>query len=375
MSIKPPSIYHSFHEADAYPDDTITSDDEDLWFLPGPSEDEPDVRGPAGDPVQDRIQAPLHTNVGHPSKTPASAEVAILTEWQNAEAALAVPLAHAAGCLGGLNDRLQRSPAGWRHRLALIEAVDLSWFVGTHVTADRLALWITLRLSGVQHDIAALTRAQWAARHLTSGAGPEQGLAAFLDRRDLSEPGADSDSFADREANWQSLMRAGQAMHPISRACMGYHLWDLAGLDPHDDKTEAAVTAGRVAAGHTTSAVFAPLAMGGAKALRSHGSALQRLTRWLEGLQSATLTAMRHLDEVEAWSLRADQAMQTLSGRTPPALRMALMEWPLISAPMAEALTGASRASAGRNLAWMENHGLIREITGHSRFRLWTIKR
>ena len=67
--------------------------------------------------------------------------------------------------------------------------------------------------------------------------------------------------------------------------------------------------------------------------------------------------------------------MQTLSGRTPPALRMVLMEWPLISAPMAETLTGASRASVGRNLAWMEHHGLIREITGHSRFRLWTIKR
>ena len=38
---------------------------------------------------------------------------------------------------------------------------------------------------------------------------------------------------------------------------------------------------------------------------------------------------------------------------------------------MAEALTGASRAAIGRNLAWMEGQGLIREVTGQGRFRMW----
>ncbi len=62
-------------------------------------------------------------------------------------------------------------------------------------------------------------------------------------------------------------------------------------------------------------------------------------------MNSAALTAMRHLDDIEACSARADTVMAPLSERTPPQLGAALTEWPLVSAPMAEALTGASRAS------------------------------
>jgi DNA-binding IclR family transcriptional regulator len=46
------------------------------------------------------------------------------------------------------------------------------------------------------------------------------------------------------------------------------------------------------------------------------------------------------------------------------------MEWPLVSALMAEALTGASRAAVQRNLAWMEARGLIREVTGQGRYQM-----
>ena len=38
---------------------------------------------------------------------------------------------------------------------------------------------------------------------------------------------------------------------------------------------------------------------------------------------------------------------------------------------MAEQLTGSSRAAVQRNLAWMEAQGLIREVTGQGRFRMW----
>ena len=116
---------------------------------------------------------------------------------------------------------------------------------------------------------------------------------------------------------------------------VGYHLWSLAGLGQNGDRLEAAVTAGRIAAGSGKGAVFAPLAMGG------------------------------------AGGLRAGSAIAGLSGRTPPSLRAVLTDWPLVSAPMAEALTGASRAAVQRNLAWMEARGLIREVTGQGRFRMW----
>ena len=40
-----------------------------------------------------------------------------------------------------------------------MEAADLSWHTGDRISQDRLALWISLRLSGVQDDTAALARA------------------------------------------------------------------------------------------------------------------------------------------------------------------------------------------------------------------------
>ena len=154
---------------------------------------------------------------------------------------------------------------------------------------------------------------------------------------------------------------------------MGFHLWSLAGLGQHGDQIEAAVTASRIAACDGSGAVFAPLAMGGAGGLRVSGLPTERLARWLDGMNSAILTAMRTLDDIEAWTGRAENVMAQLSGRTPLALRRTFSQWPLVSAPMAEATTGASRAAVQRNLAWMEASGLIREVTGQGRYRMWSL--
>ena len=89
-------------------------------------------------------------------------------------------------------------------------------------------------------------------------------------------------------------------------------------------------------------------------------------------MNSAILKAMRTLDDIEAWTGRAENVMAQLSGRTPIALRKVFAEWPLVSAPMAEAVTGASRAAIQRNLAWMGASGLIREVTGQGRYRIWS---
>jgi hypothetical protein len=276
-----------------------------------------------------------------------------------------------AGRVGALDDRLKRGPEGWRHRLALIEAADLSWFVGDRIGPDRLALWISMRLSGVQDDTAALARVGWAVRRLTGGPGPEVDLSAFLDRRDPENMADEAEPFADRAGGWLDLMARSADLHPITRACAGFHLWSLAGLGQQSDRMEAAVTAARIAASEGKGAVFAPLAMGGAGGLRAGGPPADRLARWLDGLETACLTAMRHLDDIEAWSARAETEMTPLSGKTPRALRAVVTEWPLVSAPMAEAMTGASRAAVQRNLAWMEAHGLIREVTGQGRYRMW----
>ncbi|MBM1817917.1 hypothetical protein JQX09_22730 [Sulfitobacter pseudonitzschiae] len=300
-------------------------------------------------------------------------ETAVLDDWRKAEAGNAARLARVAGRIGALDDRLRRGPKGWRHRLALMEAADLSWFVGDRIGPDRLALWKSMRLSGVQDDTAALARVGWAVRRLTGGPGPEVDLSAFLDRRDPENLGVEAEPFADRAGGWLDLMAQAADLHPITRACMGFHLWSLAGLGQHGDRMEAAVTAARIVASEGKGALFVPLAMGGAGGLRSGGPPADRLSRWLDGMETACLTAMRHLDDIEAWSARAEAEMSPLSGRTPPALCAVLTEWPLVSAPMAEALIGASRAAVQRNLAWMEARGLIHEMTGQGRYRMWRV--
>lgn len=231
-------------DPDAGDSDPAPSDD-DLWFLPGPPDDGTDLLppGPRAEP----------------------SELSISELWRRAEANLAARLARVAGRLGALDQRLRRGPNGWRHRLALMEAADLSWFTGDRITPDRLALWLALRLSGVQEDVDALAGVGWAVRRLTGGPGPEAGLAEFLDRHDPKALDHSAEHFTGRADGWQALMRSGQDLHPITRAGMGYHLWSLAGLGHQGDRLEAAVTAERIAASEGHGAILAPLAMGGAR--------------------------------------------------------------------------------------------------------------
>lgn len=258
-------ILHGQTLDDSVPAEAATSaSEEDLWFLPGPLEDEPDFLPPG------------------PRSEPS--EATLVDGWKQAEASCAAKLAHVAGRLGALDERLRRGPEGWRHRLALIEAAELSWVAGDRIGADRLALWIALRLSGVQEDARALAQIGWAVRRLTGGLGPEAGLAEFVGRHDLATSNGNDAGFATHAAGWLALMKEADDLHPISRACMGYHLWALAGLGQDGGRIEAAVTACRIAASVGKGAVFAPLALGGPRGLRAGGSPVERLTRWLDGM-------------------------------------------------------------------------------------------
>ena len=81
-------------------------------------------------------------------------------------------------------------------------------------------------------------------------------------------------------------------LHLITRACMGFHLWSLAGLGQQGDRTAAVTAAHRGQRGK--GAVFVPLAMGGAGASVPE-ACLPNGWRWLNGMETASLSAMRHL--------------------------------------------------------------------------------
>ena len=275
-------------------------DEADLWFLPGPMEDEPDYL-PPGPP-------------------PEAKESDVVDAWRAAEAGQAAQLARVAARLGILDERLRRGPAGWRQRLALIEAADLSWLTQDRISLDRLSLYMALRVSTVTDDAQALYRIGWTVRRLTGGPAPLArrsslgDLETFLDRRDRPGQGerfdyvqapsrvveiAEREAFADRAAGWLAIIDQAADLHPVTRACMGFHLWHVAELSPVDDPLEAAVTAARIAiaelapSGSAPGAIFAPIGMGGGSGFRSIGDPPARLARWLSAMENATFAADR----------------------------------------------------------------------------------
>ena len=277
-------------------------------------------------------------------------------EWAAAQAALVVELADLAWAYGRLEERLLAGPQGWRHRLALRAASELSWAVGDRIPVERLALWQALRLSGVQEDALGLARAAWALRRLS---GPDQDMAGFFGRQggqgDLAEMAA---------------LRVGLVgLHPVVQAVAMAQGWLLLGAGGPSGQIEALVLAGRLAAGMGRGDGFVP--QGGAWTAQG-GSVQDKLALWLHGAAGATRAALSHLDRLAAWQQRAAGATGDLQGRTPARLVAVLTEWPLVTGPMAAALTGASTASVQRNLTLMQGRGLLREVTGQGRYRVWT---
>ncbi|SDW22801.1 helix-turn-helix domain-containing protein [Roseicitreum antarcticum] len=360
------------------PDD---SDEASLWFLPGPVEDEDAT-----------------TNTSLPWPVADQTDLLDSVAWQRAEATQAVALARAAAVLGALDERLRASTEGLRQRLGLLEVTELSWHAGDRIPADRLALYHALRLSGAQTDSLALARAGWAYRRLTSGPGPIGSAdgapvpSAPADPSDAAEimgqSGSPSalDAFLGRKTapdspdpdtrQWQALLNGAHGLHSLTAAAMCYHAGRIIagtiGMAGRE-MIEAAVVAARMAARDTRGGLmFVPLALGGVSALQARGSIEERLTGWYIGVERSGLAALMHLDRLAEWHARVTRATAHLSGRTPPQLVQVLADWPLVSAAMAEAQTGASRAAVQRNLAMLENEGLIREVTGQGRYRFWT---
>lgn len=319
------------------------------WFMPGPEEDEDSL-----DPF-----AP-------PRPVLRLVEPAL---WARAEADQAGALAALAYDHGRLTERLASMGQGARARLASAEAVAVGRALGDHVAADRLALWLSHRVGATGEDGEALLRVAWVARRLASPeAAGLTGLAALLGE-EAARPEAEGGLgplLGDAEAELAGLAE----LHPVTRGCAAFHLWmRLEERPPQARAIEAAVIGTRLAG---QEAGFLPLALAGPSGLVAGGTEARRLSAWIAAAQDAVLVALLRLERLRAWSLRAAEATEDLSGRTPPLLLAALLRHPMLAAPTAEAETGASRAAVQRNLDTLLRRGLIREVTGHGRFRVWT---
>ena len=320
------------------------------WFLPP---DDADARdGP--------LAAPLR---------PGPTALLDAAGWRAAEAALAADMADLSFDLGRLAERARTAGPGATQRLALEEAASLSWWTGDRIGADRLALWTSYRIGAVEEDGGGLIRTAWAARRLAAPAGQGRGLvetlAAALGEETRADPGLISDVGA--------VLEPLATLSAVTRGAALFHLWRSLDERPdHLRDLEAAVLGARLAA--RGALPFLPLALTGFGALTASGGSDARLAGWIAGAHRAVLAALMTLDRLAAWRARAGAETADLSGRTPARLIGALAAHPMLAAPQAEAETGASRAAVQRNLDVLQARGLIREVTGQGRFRVWAAK-
>lgn len=332
---------------DPYNDGTEDGDG-DLWFLPPDPEDEPEVfaRPQAADSVL------------FPYK-----------DWRAAEAEHALDLALLSFDFGRLEERLRSHGEGARRRLALQEVASLGWWSGDRLPADRLVLWISLQIGATGGDAQALSRGAWAVRRLTSGPAPigmdrREAMSTLLGLNTSGPPSA-------RVSDACDILDSLSGLHPVVQSAVLFHLWRLTDPSPARD-LEAAVLAARLGGAPAAGQGFLPLSLAGFPGLVAQGDPGQRLAAWISGAHQAVLAALMHLDRLAVWNAKAAEAISDLSGRTPPRLLGLLRDWPSVSAPMAEQETGASRAAVQRNLDLFAQRGLIRELTGRGRYRVWT---
>lgn len=317
-------------------------------------------------PEQDRPVRAVEPGVYVMNATSSSGLWSSAQHWRDAQSDLAPALASAASVFGALDERLRGRPPGDRLRLALHEAIALSKIMGDRVPEDRLVLWYSQQGADAVPSGSAVPRAGWVTSRLAQGRFAEdpEVVAEFLGR---SDPSVEI---------WLDALRSATRLHPIVKAAWGFVMWREAGRvseSPETRLVEAAVMAARIGAGSGRGgALFLPLATGGGPVRHMNAPQTETLAQWIAAVEAGSLAALGLLDRLTAWQAQAEAALGEMSGRTPARLIAVLTARPVVSAPMAEAESGASRAAVQRNLDRLTAAGLIREITGQGRYRLWT---
>ena len=316
--------------------------------------------------------------MAHTYRGPSSAaDPAELASWRQAQAGLAVPLAEAAAALGRLDATLAALPAeaaaGAVARLALAETEAMLWAGGMVLPREEIGRdALDARAAS---DPEAMRLARWALRRL-EGQGALTDLPGFLGlhRRAGETAGAArlrGPDFARGAAEYLARLAAGGALHPLVQGCLAGLLWRQAGLSPPDRVIEPAVHAARLMAQGCERLSFAPLGPAGRRVWTAGGAVEERLAAHLAALSTGARASREEIRRIEAWAAEARRATAGIRGENAGRVIAVLAARPLASAEDVAAGAGISRMTAERMLNRMTELGVIREITGASRFRLW----
>lgn len=300
--------------------------------------------------------------------------------WRAAEAACAVDLARAAqaigrldGLLAGLDEKTRR---GLIARLAFSEVVSMLWAAGTPIPQEVLIRDLADAPASV--DLEALSLARWAIGRL-QGRGRLDDLRDFLGLHRAGQGRGDSDLLRPTGADFDSEtegfaagLAALEGCHAITRAAFGCRLWRLTDLSPDGHQLEAMCWAARAMADSAGPLVMVPMGQAGRRVWTIGGDAEEFLRAWCGAIAAGCEAGFRVIRQLMEWADRARRTTARIKGSNAGLVIDALVVHPVVSAAALEAEAAISRDTAERLLARLQGLGLVREITGGTRFRLWT---
>lgn len=298
-----------------------------------------------------------------------------VTAWAvTAQGRHAAQMARAAMAVGRLDGLVAEMGQGALERLALREAEALSWLAGAPISGEEIAQDQLSARAGT--DIDGLQTARWAVRRLM-GEGPLEDLRGFLGLHratqahlpEAAHRRATGSHFDEAAREFLCACEMAGTAHAFVQAAYARHLWHLSDLSPEQDRIEGAVWAARRMAADCAALTFVPMGHA-ARGLRGTGAA--ELGRYMRAIEQGAASAGADLMRVRSWAARARERTATIKGGTPARIVATLSARPLCSAGMIEQAAGVSRDTAERALKRLSALGLVREVTGGARYRLWS---
>lgn len=301
-------------------------------------------------------------------------------KWQRAQEMSVTELADAAMAVGRLDamlgDMSGTDRDGAIRRLALTEVEAMLWAQGTPLRREEIGR--DLMDARADADLEAMRQARWALRRLEGAAVPPE-LRAFLGLHRSEFTGLAQDIA--RRAAGHDLDEAIAGFHEQNERLAGLHafcrgpalrtLWRLSDLSPPDTPIEAAVWTARQMAAGTEALTFLPMGRHGRAVWTDSGDPARRLPNHLAALTLGATEARIQLLRLRDWAAEAKLRTARIKGQNPARVIDALAAHPLMSTAMVEQATGTSRDTSERLLARMHRMGIVREVTGTKRFRLW----
>lgn len=351
---------------------------------PAAADAENDPRDPPDGPEPAEDDAPGFFPVDDASTPALRADSRPLIDfdaWHAAQAVCAASLARAALAVGRLDHLTAAMGQGAVARLAATETEHLLWTAGTPVPADDLGRDLIEARAGT--DLDALKQGRWAIRRLT-GQGDPRDPAGFLGlyRAAFDAPSLPPDlglpfrlqgtAFDEAAADLARTIEAAAALHPIARGALARLAWGLSDLSPEGDVLEGAVWAARIMAADCLALPFVPLGRAGRRALRQGGSTTERMARHCAAVTEAATVASLTLQRLADWAARATSATARIKGDSAARIIAALLAHPQALTATIETDAAISRDTTERLLARMQTMGLVREVTGGRRFRIWS---